>query len=115
MKPKSPRMIASSMTRRDVQGQNDSAKARVFLATVATLTVAAVLVATSRITAHISASQIAFWALIVAIVELLPVPLSKTVRLSLGFPILLGIAILYSSTPPIAALLALLRLGEPAD
>jgi signal transduction histidine kinase len=50
--------------------------------------------------------ELVFWIVSVAVVELLPVPVSRGVQLSLSFPILLGIAILYD--PPIAAAVAFL-------
>ena len=45
------------------------------------------------------------WALVVASVELLPVPVSSGLRLSLSFPILLGVAILYDSPFVVAAVI----------
>jgi signal transduction histidine kinase len=36
-----------------------------------------------------------FWCVVVAVVELLPVPVSRVLQLSLSFPILLGVAILF--------------------
>jgi signal transduction histidine kinase len=48
--------------------------------------------------------ELLFWAVVLAAVELLPVPVSRVLQLSLGFPILLGIAILY--TPLVAAAVA---------
>ncbi len=50
--------------------------------------------------------ELLFWTLVVAVVELLPVPVSRIVQLSLSFPILLGIGILYD--PPVAAAIAFL-------
>jgi signal transduction histidine kinase len=50
--------------------------------------------------------NLAFWVLVLATVELLPVPVSRVLQLSLGFPIRLGIAILYP--PFVAAGVALL-------
>jgi signal transduction histidine kinase len=47
-----------------------------------------------------------YWAVVVATVELLPVPARPGLQLSLSFPILLALAILYD--PPVAALVALL-------
>jgi signal transduction histidine kinase len=46
-----------------------------------------------------------FWTLAVAIVELFPVAVSRVLQLSLSFPILLGVAILYD--PAVAATVAL--------
>ena len=42
-----------------------------------------------------------FWVFVLATVELLPVSVSRVLQLSLGFPIRLGVAILYS--PYVAA------------
>jgi signal transduction histidine kinase len=53
------------------------------------------------------------WVLVVAAVELLPVPVSKVLHLSLGFPILLGVAILYH--PGFAAVVALLGSSDPRE
>jgi signal transduction histidine kinase len=46
-----------------------------------------------------------FWTIAVAVVELFPVSVSKVLQLSLSFPILLGVAILYN--PAVAATVAL--------
>jgi signal transduction histidine kinase len=51
-------------------------------------------------------AHVAVWITVVAAVELLPVPLSGVLRLSLSFPILLGVAMLYE--PPLAAAIAFL-------
>jgi signal transduction histidine kinase len=51
--------------------------------------------------------QLLLWTGVLATVELLPVTVSRQIHLSLGFPILLGVAILY--TPPnVAATVALI-------
>jgi signal transduction histidine kinase len=84
----------------------DPAGARVFLVSVAALTVAAVAVGVTRESSVPPTVDIVRWVVILALVELLPVPLSNQLRLSLGFPILLGVAILYA--PPVAALIGLL-------
>jgi signal transduction histidine kinase len=49
--------------------------------------------------------EVLAWILIVAVVELLPVAVTRQLQLTLGFPILLGVAILYS--PHVAGLVAL--------
>ena len=46
-----------------------------------------------------------FWVVVLGGVELLPVPVSKVLHLSVGFPIRLGVSILYP--PPVAAAVAL--------
>jgi signal transduction histidine kinase len=51
-------------------------------------------------------AEVLFWVIILAAVELLPVAVSRQLQLSLGFPILLGIAILYPA--PVAASIALI-------
>jgi signal transduction histidine kinase len=57
--------------------------------------------------------ELIVWVAVVATVELLPVPVSKVLHLSLGFPILLGVAILYQ--PGFAALVALLGSSDPRE
>lgn len=54
------------------------------------------------------------WTIVVAVVELLPVPVSPLLRLSLSFPILLGVAILYES-PFIVGAVTLLGLFDPRE
>jgi signal transduction histidine kinase len=54
-----------------------------------------------------------FWAAVIAMVELLPVPVSKILQLSLSFPILLGVAILY--TPVVAAIVAFVGSFDPRE
>jgi signal transduction histidine kinase len=50
--------------------------------------------------------ELLFWTAVLATVELLPVPVTKVVHLTLGFPIVLGVAILYN--PFLAATVALI-------
>jgi signal transduction histidine kinase len=45
--------------------------------------------------------ELLFWVVVVAGVELLPVPVSKRLQITFGFPILLAVAILYA--PPVVA------------
>lgn len=54
-----------------------------------------------------------FWTLAVLIVEVIPVPAWGGLQLSLGFPILLAVAILYP--PGIAALIALIASVDPRE
>src|SRR5438132_8437396 len=57
--------------------------------------------------------QVILWALVVATVDLWAVPVSTALQLSLSFPILLGVAILY--TPPVAAAIALVGSSDPRE
>jgi signal transduction histidine kinase len=57
--------------------------------------------------------DLAIWVAVVAAVELLPVPVSKVLHFSLGFPILLGVAILYH--PGFAAIVALIGSSDPRE
>ena len=97
--------MSTSSTPRDVQGRGDPVSARVFMASTAFATVAAIGLELARETARMPVLYIVGWILVLSVVELLPVPLSSQLRLSLAFPILLGIAMLYP--PPTAALIAL--------
>jgi signal transduction histidine kinase len=63
--------------------------------------------------ARVLQPELAIWIAVVAVVELLPVPVSQVLHLSLGFPILLGVSILYS--PSAAALVALLGSADPGE
>jgi signal transduction histidine kinase len=54
------------------------------------------------------------WVVVVATVELLPVSVSKVLRLSLSFPILLGIAILYRS-PLVVGVVTLIGLFDSRE
>lgn len=54
------------------------------------------------------------WTAIVALVELLPVPVSQVLRLSLSFPILLAVAILYES-PLVVGVVTVLGLFDPRE
>jgi signal transduction histidine kinase len=54
------------------------------------------------------------WTLVVAVVELLPVPVSQVLRLSLSFPILLAVAILYES-PLVVGVVTVLGLFDPRE
>jgi signal transduction histidine kinase len=57
--------------------------------------------------------ELALWAVAVAVVELLPVDGWRGLRLSLSFPILVGVAMLYS--PPIAAAVTLVGLFDARE
>jgi signal transduction histidine kinase len=54
------------------------------------------------------------WTVVVAVVELLPVPVTAVLRLSLSFPILLAVAILYQS-PLVVGLVTVLGLFDPRE
>jgi signal transduction histidine kinase len=54
-----------------------------------------------------------FWALSVALVDLMPVAVSGSIDLSLSFPIVLAVALVYS--PPVAALVALVGSVDPRE
>ena len=57
--------------------------------------------------------QLILWALLIAGVELLPVPAWRGVHLSLGFPLLMTVGILFA--PPAAAATALLGSFDPRE
>jgi signal transduction histidine kinase len=57
--------------------------------------------------------EVLFWALGVATVDLLAVPVSTALQLSLSFPVLLGVAILYA--PPVAAAVALVGSSDARE
>jgi signal transduction histidine kinase len=61
-----------------------------------------------------SALDLLVWVVVVATVELLPVPVSKVLRLSLSFPILLGVAILYRS-PLVVGIVTLVGLCDARE
>jgi signal transduction histidine kinase len=63
---------------------------------------------------HDSLTHLLFWTMAVGVVELLPVPVSPLLRLSLSFPILLAVAILYES-PFIVGAVTLLGLFDPRE
>jgi len=57
--------------------------------------------------------ELILWAVLVAFVELLPVPAWRGLHLGLGFPILLAIGILF--VPPVAAVTALVGSMDPRE
>ncbi len=59
-------------------------------------------------------ASLLLWTITVAVVELLPVPVSKDLRLSLSYPILLGVAILYRD-PWIVALVTFVGSSDPRE
>jgi signal transduction histidine kinase len=56
---------------------------------------------------------ILFFILAIAVVDLIPVPVWGGMQLSLSFPILLGVAVIFD--PPVAALIALLGSADPRE
>jgi hypothetical protein len=58
-------------------------------------------------------AQLILWAVLIAAVELLPVPAWRGVHLSLGFPLLMTVGILFA--PPAAAVTALLGSFDPRE
>ena len=54
-----------------------------------------------------------FFILAIAVVDLIPVPVWGGMQLSLSFPILLGVAVIFD--PPVAALIALLGSADPRE
>jgi signal transduction histidine kinase len=57
--------------------------------------------------------DVGFWILIIAIVELLPVPAWKSVHLSIGGPLFMAAAFIYSA--PIAGIIAFLGSSDPRE
>ncbi len=87
-------------------GEGHGHLARIFMLIVVLGTLALVAVSFLNHPRSFEDMNLAFWVLVLATVELLPVPVSRVLQLSLGFPIRLGIAILYP--PFVAAGVALL-------
>jgi signal transduction histidine kinase len=87
--------------------------------TVAAVVLLALGLAISRAPASILDPQpggtfhLIIWIIVVALVELLPVPVTQQLRLSLSFPILLAVGILYS--PAVAAVVALVGEFDPRE
>lgn len=94
------------------------ATVRVFEASVATA--AALLVLTSlglmsspAIPDPLALASIGFWILTTALVELLPVPIWKSLQVGTGFPLFTAVAFIYS--PPVAAIIAFLGSSDPRE
>lgn len=62
---------------------------------------------------HNHAAVVLFWTIVVAITELLPVPVTQLLRLSMSFPLLLAVGILYS--PMTAALVSFVGGIDPRE
>jgi signal transduction histidine kinase len=58
-------------------------------------------------------AAVVFFIVAIAIVDLIPVPVWGGMQLSLSFPILLGVAVIFD--PPLAALIALLGSADPRE
>jgi signal transduction histidine kinase len=57
--------------------------------------------------------NVAFWTVLIAVVELLPVPIWKSVRVSIGGPLFMAAAFIHS--PEIAGLIAFLGASDPRE
>jgi signal transduction histidine kinase len=57
--------------------------------------------------------ELLFWACLIGIIELLPVPAWRGLTISVGFPLLMVVAFLYS--PPAAAAVALVGASDPRE
>jgi signal transduction histidine kinase len=93
----------------------DPRAARAFhgLVIVAGLVLIAALVAVSPPTDTGEALGWMFWTLLIALVELLPVPAWRTLQVSMAFPLATAVAILYE--PGIAGLILLLASSDPRE
>jgi signal transduction histidine kinase len=58
-------------------------------------------------------ASIAFWVLTTALVELLPVPIWKSLQVGTGFPLFTAVAFIYS--PPLAGVIAFLGSSDPRE
>lgn len=92
--------MADSQTTADKGSARPPLVARLFMLFVVSCTVGLLIVAVVRAPKDFSRASLIFWVLVLAAVELLPVSVTRVLQLSLGFPIRLGIAILY---PPFVA------------
>lgn len=57
--------------------------------------------------------DVVFWAVLIAIVEFLPVPFWRSLRVSIGFPLLMAVAFLYE--PGVAGAVALVGSSDPRE
>jgi signal transduction histidine kinase len=57
--------------------------------------------------------QLAAWVVIIAVVELIPIPMWRSTRVSIGFPLLMVVAYLYQ--PAAAGLVAFLAASDPRE
>jgi signal transduction histidine kinase len=91
----------------------DSLLARAFLWTVVLIVILILALAIYADPEPFFQFELLLWVAVVGAVELLPVPVSRVLQLSLGFPILLGIAILYS--PLVAGAVAFVGSFDPRE
>src|SRR2546425_5946527 len=101
------------MKPRQEQAAPEPLRASVFRVVVAVPVVASLLVAFARDTSSFLNIRLLLWAIILAFIELYPVPAWRGLQLSLGFPIRLGLAILYA--PWIAAGVAFVGTFDPRE
>jgi hypothetical protein len=86
---------------------------RVAVALPALFVVATGLLALHRVDEPRMLLDVGFWILIIAIVELLPVPAWKSVHLSIGGPLFMATAFIYSA--PVAGIIAFLGSSDPRE
>ena len=84
-----------------------------FLWTIVSLVLVFLTLAAARSPKSLFQPKLLFWIAVVAVVELLPVPVSREIQFSLGFPVLLAVSILYP--PHVAATVALLGSFDPRE
>jgi signal transduction histidine kinase len=100
--------VAESPPRRD-----ESVTSSIFLWGVALGVIAGLTVSLVRNPKGLADSALLFWIAVLSVVQLLPVPVSSKLQLSFGFPILLGVAILYP--PLVAAFVAFIGSFDPLE
>jgi signal transduction histidine kinase len=71
------------------------------------------LAATHPISDPLELASVAFWILTTALVELLPVPIWKSLQVGTGFPLFTAVAFIYA--PPIAGVIAFLGSSDPRE
>jgi hypothetical protein len=91
---------------RNARRAKQAPAARLFMSFTAVATLALLFAADYSRPRPVLQVGLLFWLAVLAVVELLPVPVSKVLNLSLGFPIRLAIMILYP--PYVAATVALI-------
>src|SRR5215216_2272455 len=86
-------------------------EAAIVLPTLAGLTLA--LTAAGWANVKDSLFQLVVWVLIIALVELIPVPVWRGVHVSMGFPLMMVVAFMYE--PQVAAAAAFLAASDPRE